>query len=103
MIVYEVNCLVDDAVADEFRAWLKLHADAVLATEGFVSTEILVLADDERLAARPYSKGFSIRYRVQDQSALDHYLIHLAPALRQEGIDQFGDQLSAYRRILYEE
>ncbi len=103
MIIYEVNCLVDNGVADEFRAWLKTHADAVLATDGFISAEILTLVDDEHLADRPYSKGFSIRYRVKDQSSLDHYLAHLAPALRQEGIDKFGGQLSAYRRVLVEE
>ncbi|MFK0572223.1 DUF4286 family protein [Endozoicomonas sp.] len=100
MIIYEVNCLVDNSVADEFRAWLKPHVEAVLATEGFVSAEVLNLIDDERLTARPYSIGISTRYRVSGQSALDHYLAHSAPALRQDGIDTFGDQFTAYRRIL---
>ena len=30
MIIYEVNCLVDNGIVDEFREWLKPHVDAVL-------------------------------------------------------------------------
>lgn len=100
MIIYEVNCLVDNNIADEFKAWLKQHVDEVLKADGFHSAEVLNLTDDDYLTARPYSTGFSIRYQVSDQSALDHYLAHLAPALRQDGIDTFGNQFTAYRRIL---
>ncbi|MGI2027387.1 DUF4286 family protein [Endozoicomonas acroporae] len=103
MIIYEVNCLVDNEIVDEFRAWLKPHVDAVLKAEGFHSAEILKLTVDDQLTARPYSTGFSIRYRVSGQGALDHYLAHLAPALRQEGIDTFGHQFTAYRRVLKED
>ncbi|WP_066014621.1 DUF4286 family protein [Endozoicomonas atrinae] len=100
MIIYEVNCLVDNGIVDEFRAWLKPHVEAVLKADGFQSAEVLNLTDDDQLTARPYSTGFSIRYQVSGQSALDHYLLHLAPALRKDGIDTFGDQFTAYRRVL---
>ena len=100
MLIYEVNCLVDNGVADEFRVWLTTHVDEVLKAEGFLSAEVLRLTDDDRLTARPYSTGFSIRYRVSGQSALDHYLLHRAPVLRQDGIDRFGHQFEVYRRVL---
>ncbi|WP_257263300.1 DUF4286 family protein [Endozoicomonas sp. ONNA2] len=103
MIIYEVNCLVDSDIVNEFRAWLKPHIEAVLKAEGFHSAEILSLMADDQLTARPYSTGFSIRYRVSGQSALDHYLTHLAPELRREGVDRFGDQFTAYRRVLKED
>ncbi|USE38901.1 DUF4286 family protein [Endozoicomonas sp. SCSIO W0465] len=103
MIIYEVNCLVDNGIVDEFRAWLTPHVEAVLQAEGFHSAQVFKLTDDEQLTARPYSTGFSIRYRVSGQSALDHYLLHLAPALRRDGIDTFGNQFTTYRRVLTED
>lgn len=103
MIIYEVNCLVDDAIVEPFKAWLQPHIEAVLKSKGFVSAEVLDLKVDERLTARPYSTGFSIRYKIAEQSALDHYLLHMAPKLRQEALDTFGNQYMAYRRVLNEQ
>jgi len=103
MIIYEVNCLVDDAIVEPFKAWLQPHVAAVLASDGFLSAEVLDLTVDERLTARPYSTGFSIRYRIVGQSALDHYLLHLAPVLRRDALDRFGNQYMAYRRVLKEQ
>ncbi len=103
MIIYEVNCLVDDAIVEPFKAWLQPHVAAVLQSEGFLGAEMLDLVVDEQLTARPYSTGFSIRYRIVGQSALDHYLLHMAPALRRDARDTFGNQYTAYRRVLKEQ
>ena len=103
MIIYEVNCLVDDAIVESFKAWLQPHMEAVLKSDGFLGAEILNLKVDERLTARPFSTGFSIRYKITRQSALDHYLLHVAPRLRQDALDTFGSQYMAYRRVLKEQ
>lgn len=103
MIIYEVNCLVDDAIVEPFKAWLQPHIEAVLKSDGFLDAEILNLKVDERLTARPFSTGFSIRYKITGQSALDHYLLHVAPRLRQDALDTFGNQYMAYRRVLKEQ
>ena len=103
MIIYEVNCLVDDAIVEPFKAWLQPHMEAVLKSEGFLGAEVLNLKVDERLTARPFSTGFSIRYKIAEQSALDHYLLHVAPRLRQDALDMFGNQYMAYRRVLKEQ
>lgn len=100
MVIYEVNCLVDDAIVEPFKAWLQPHVATVLKSDGFLSAEVLDLTVDERLTARPYSTGFSIRYRIATQSALDSYLLHMAPTLRQDALDRFGHQYMAYRRVL---
>eukprot|EP00947_MAST-08B_sp_MAST-8B-sp1_P005181 g5181.t1 len=39
--VYEVNADVDADVADDFKAWLRPHAQELLALDGFVEAEIL--------------------------------------------------------------
>ncbi len=100
MIIYEVNCLVDDAIVEPFKVWLQPHVATVLKSDGFLSAEVLDLTVDERLTARPYSTGFSVRYRIATQSALDHYLLHMAPTLRRDALDRFGHQYTAYRRVL---
>ena len=100
MIVYEVNCFIDKAIEDDFMKWLPTHIQAVLAVEGFVSSETLLIADDDTLAMQPNSSGVSIRYILETREALDNYFNTHAERLRKEGKDRFADNFSAYRRVL---
>ncbi|WP_067522090.1 DUF4286 family protein [Endozoicomonas ascidiicola] len=102
MIIYEVNCLVDDEIADDYREWQKGHVAQMLGEEGFESAEIMNLVDDDRLVERPFSQGISVRYRVKNQQALDHYLNQRASMFWQQRSDRFGKQCAVYRRVLKE-
>lgn len=100
MMIYEINCLVDNDIACEFKSWLQSQVHSVLNVEGVVGAEVLDLHDDERLVSRPFSTGFSVRYQLAKQNVLDHYLRFLAPAFKQDGMNRFGQQIELYRRVL---
>ncbi len=100
MIIYEINCLVDDDIACEFKSWLQPQVHSVLRIEGVLAVEILELANDERLVSRPFSTGFSVRYQLAKQSVLDYCIKHLAPTFKQNGINRFGQQIELYLRVL---
>jgi hypothetical protein len=96
-LVYEVNLEVDRAVAGEYRAWLAGHVDQILALPGFVGAEVWDVVDPPPTAGRA---GFSVRYLLHDQAALDGYLRDYAPAMRAEGLERWGERFRARRRVL---
>ncbi len=95
-VVYEVECSLDPAIVADFDAWLPGHVEMVLASPGFLGAELL-----RPLEPSPDGRIRRInRYRVRDRAALDHYLEQLAPALRQDGANRFGDRATYTRRVL---
>ncbi|HEY6985733.1 MAG TPA: DUF4286 family protein [Rhodanobacteraceae bacterium] len=97
MILYEVNVDVrDDAYAD-YRTWLTVHVEQMLALPGFVAAEILERRDPP---APEGVKGLTIHYRLIDQAALDRYLELHAKRMREDGVRRFGDAFTATRRVL---
>lgn len=100
MVIYEVNCLVQAVVKEAFSEWLPVHVTEVTAIDGFLDAEIWQLLEDDQLDKEKGVTGFSVRYRLSDQAALDNYLLNHAPALRQDGLDRFGGQFTVYRRVL---
>ena len=97
MILYEVNIDVrDDAYAD-YRAWLTVHVEHMLALPGFVAAEILERRDPPPPEG---TQGLTVHYRLIDQAALDRYLAVHATRMREEGARRFGDAFAATRRVL---
>ena len=97
MLVYEVNLAVDAEVADAFAAWLPGHVAELLALPGFLSADIFRI---EEPAAPAGEVALSVRYRLRDRAALDHYVDAHAPRLRADGIARFGGRFRAERRVL---
>lgn len=93
--IYEVNLEVDASKRDEFAGWLPGHVQRVLAKPGFLGAVIEI---EERPADQP--PVFCVRYRLQNREALQTYFEKHAAAMRQEGIDRFGEHFRATRRIL---
>ena len=100
MIVYEVNCLINEDISEAFMEWLPSHVRELLAIDGFISAETYQILEDDQLSARENSVGISIRYYLQDENVLDNYLRNHAERLRKSGKDRFANQFSAYRRVL---
>ena len=97
MIVYEVNLAVrEDAYAD-YRAWLTIHVEEMLALPGFVGAEIL---EQREPAAAQGTRALTVHYRLVDEAALTHYLAEHAPRMREAGVRRFGDAFTATRRVL---
>ncbi|WP_062270637.1 DUF4286 family protein [Endozoicomonas arenosclerae] len=100
MIIYEVNCLVEASVERSFLTWLKDHARQIVEIEGFQSAVISLIKLDDRLDELPGCSGFCVTYRLENQAALDRYLKEYAPALREDGLQRFGNKMTIYRRVL---
>lgn len=95
-VIYEVNLAVEPAIEKEFAHWLGTHVTEMLAIPGFVDAE---LAREEREDGQP--AAFSVRYRLQSRAALERYFAEHAERMRGDGLQRFGQQFSASRRILY--
>lgn len=97
MIVYEVNIEVREERYADYRAWLAVHVDEMLALPGFVAAEIL----EQREPPSPdNTRMLTVHYRLVDDAALQRYLADHAPRMREQGVRQFGDAFTATRRVL---
>ena len=97
MIVYEVNLFVQGEIAGEFHDWLDAHVREILALPGFLSAEIF-----ERLEPAGAADELTLctQYRLPDEAALAAYLRDHAPRMRADGVQKFGEQFRAERRVL---
>lgn len=94
VVVYEVNPSVPVARADEFRAWILPHIEEILALEGFVGATLLEEGE------RDGRQHFVVHYRLRDAAAFARYEAGHAPRLRADGLERFGGELRATRRVL---
>jgi hypothetical protein len=94
MIIYEVELWIDPTIEEEFLPWLQQHVNDMLEMDGFLSAQVEEVTE-------PVSEYLNIlcRYSVRSELDLFDYLEINAPLMRQEGIDRFGDQFKAKRRI----
>lgn len=97
MVVYEVNLVVDAAIAEAFRAWLPGHLAELLAVPGFESAQVFAIEEPVPAAG---TVGLCVQYRLRDRAALDAYLCDHAGAMRAAAVARFGDRFRATRRVL---
>lgn len=95
MILYEVNVIIDKKIYTDFYDWLLPHIQKMLQFSGFLNATLLEEEED----ASSCQKKLTIQYSVNHQKSLEHYFVHYAPQMREEGIQLFGDQLFITRRI----
>jgi len=96
-LIYEVTLTIEHDIVDTFDGWLANHVEEMLAIPGFVSAKVFALDDDEDGNAQRVTQ-----YILESEGHLDSYLADRSAEMRQSGIDRFGDQFSATRRILRE-
>jgi hypothetical protein len=94
-LIYEVNLSVEASIADQFNTWLAKHVPAVCACPGMLDATVWRVD-----SSTPDRVEICVQYRVESRAALDRYLREFAPALRQDGVDGFGAQFSATRRVM---
>lgn len=97
MVLYEVDLVVDAAIAEAFRAWLPGHVADLLALPGFESARILAIEEPVPAAG---TIGLCVHYRLRDRAALDAYLCDQAGPMRAAAVARFGDRFRATRRVL---
>ncbi len=98
VVIYEVNLDIDTEAAPDFAEWLPHHVAEILALPGFIDA---IIAREEE-GTEHGKVAWSVRYRLQDRQSLDHYLAVHAERMRADGLDRFGGQMRANRRILTE-
>lgn len=101
MIVYEVNLVLDDAIAADYRQWLAPHVAQILQLPGFVDARILdVLESDVEPPPRDGEVALCVQYTLRDRASLDAYLRNHAARMRADGEARFGGRFRARRRVL---
>jgi hypothetical protein len=94
-VLYEVNLSIARHRAAEFDTWLAEHVDQMLELPGFIGATTLTEAHESDTTV-----GRIVHYELRDAAALDRYFKEHAERMRATGIERFGDDLSASRRIL---
>lgn len=96
-VIYEVSLDVDVGILEEYRPWLRHHAQEMVALPGFLGAEI---QEQQEPSPMPGRILFCVAYRLRDRAALDAYLQDHAARMRADGAARFGDSFRASRRIL---
>ncbi len=98
MIVYNVTCNVQPAMAEEWLNWMKTeHIPEVLATGMFHGYHLYRLitnaSDDEGV-------NYTVQYFCNDMAHYDRYVEEFGPALRQKTWERYGDNVTAWRTLM---
>ena len=94
MVIYEVNLTVNNSIFHEYYEWLMHHIKDMLQFRGFQKAEVAKEITNEDDVTK-----LAVRYTLENEQALESYLNHHAQAMRQDGIQRFGNQFSASRRV----
>ncbi len=98
MVIYEVNLVVKNKIADDYAAWLPGHIRDMLALPGFESAEWM--SDEDFHEEQGADARWTIHYRLRSHDDFLRYAEQDAKRMRAEGIDRFGRDFEATRRIL---
>ena len=95
MVVYEVNLTVNHQILKPYLEWILTHIKKMLRFKGFKNAYFLKDLDQSSEV-----QTLVVFYFIDSIENLNHYLTHHASKMRQEALDEFGDQFTASRRIL---
>ena len=97
MLLYNVTCNVDEAVAEAWLFFMRtVHVPEVLATGCFERSQICQVVEEEDNDGRTYA----VQYYCPDAATLDRYQREFAPALRADMERRFPQQFVAFRTVL---
>ena len=97
MIIYNVTINIDEKVHEAWLHWMQtIHIPDVLATGKFTEAKMSRVLVDEEMGGYTYS----IQYTTLNRETLEQYYEEDAPRLRQDTVEQFGDQFVAFRTEL---
>lgn len=96
MYIYNVTLNIDESIHEPWLAWIKEHIPLVLATGKFYKAKLVRVLVEEDMGGVTYS----VQYYAKSREDLDSYYKHDANALRQDGLQRFGDKVLAFRTEL---
>jgi hypothetical protein len=100
MVFYEINLTINTEIEDEYLAWIPEHMQEMLQFAGFNKASFSEAVTMDPHVTNTDIRNFTILYEVESLKHLQDYFQHHAARMRQEGIDKFGDNFSASRRVL---
>jgi Domain of unknown function (DUF4286) len=97
MIIFNVTTNVDDAIHEQWVAWMqKKHIPEILATGKFSSARMVKVLVDEEMGGTTYSA----QYTTDSKATLENYYNQDAPAFRAEIQQLFGNKIVVFRTEL---
>ncbi|MCB9260870.1 MAG: DUF4286 family protein [Flavobacteriales bacterium] len=100
MILYNVTCLVEDEIHDEWLEWMKqVHLPEVMATGKFISNKMYRIDPHE---GGDSGTSYSVQYHLETRDHYVDYAQNFAPALKAKTLAKYGDRVMAFRTILEE-
>ncbi len=98
MVIYSVEILIDEAVADAWMRWMKeSHIPAVLATGYFLDCQFGRVMEPHSVDGHV---GFRIDYRCRSVTQLEEYQRDSAAALQADHASRFSGRFEATRRVI---
>jgi hypothetical protein len=100
MILYNVTCLVEDAIREEWLTWMKeVHLPEVMATGKFISSKMFII---DPHSGEDTGTSYSIQYTLENRSQLEAYATNDGLALKAKPVARYGAKVVAFRTILEE-
>jgi phosphoribosylamine-glycine ligase len=97
MIIYNVTTNIHESVHEKWMIWMQhKHIPEMLATGKFSSAKMARVLIEEEMGGVTYS----VQYATDGRETLQKYYQEDAPALREEGVKLFGDNMLSFRTEL---
>lgn len=97
MIIYNVTIKIDKSIHDAWVAWMKEeHMPDLMQTGLFTEYKLC------RLLEQDDSEGptYAAQYFCTTVEKYNEYISNYAPALREKGMQKFGDKFIAFRTVM---
>ena len=101
-LIYEVNLEVNQNIAELFSDWLIAHIQEMLQFDGFSSAQWYSRQNLDEDNHNPVQL-WTIHYQLSNRESYDRYIDNHAEEMRADGLERFGGQFQANRRLLYRE
>ena len=97
MIIYNVTTHVAEAIRQDWLAWMKeTHIPEVMHTGCFSKYQLVQLMEVDETEGPTYA----VQYYAESKADYNRYIALHAPALRQAGIDKWGDKTISFRSLM---
>ena len=97
MYIYNVTINVDPSIHDAWLEWMnQVHIPQMLGTGKFNSARMCRVLVKEEMGGFTYA----VQYQTQSRKQLEAYYTEDAAAMRQDGLDRFGEAFVAFRTEL---
>lgn len=97
-MIYEVHLAIRSERSAEWQIWLRTHIDEMLKIQGFERAEWGRVIEGS--TASQSEEEWVVHYFVATQEHLEAYIRVHAERMRAHGLNRFGDDLRAWRRVV---